>query len=110
MTTIPPASAIRKKLSQWILGQQAERAAEAPRMTPEQYGVAAWLDKERLESLSRLLYARIEGRGAMPVPSNPHDAVVRVAADVEARMIIAELTFCATQPAAVINPGIEEQE
>lgn len=110
MTTIPPAAKVRQKLAEWILGQRAERAKDAPRLTPEQYDVAGWLDKEKLDSISRLLRARIEGRGSMPVPSNPHDAVVRIAADAEARMIISELTYIVSQPATVTNPGIEEQE
>lgn len=109
MSTVPPMHAVRKKLAQWLT-EPKEFESHVRALTPAQREVSQWLmgDKARLDTLIGLLHARIEGRGSMPFPSNPHDAVVRLAADAEARMIIAELTSIATQP--VINPGIEESQ
>ena len=109
MSTIPPVTAIRKKLAQWLTEQNSVETL-APTMSPAQYGVSGWLsgDRAKLSSLIELLRARIEGRGQMPIPSNPHDAVVRLSADAEARMIMSELTFIATRPVGQTNPGIEE--
>jgi hypothetical protein len=102
--------AIKKKLAQWLTEPEAAETL-APTMSPAQYGVSGWLsgDKAKLSSLLELLHARIEGRGQMPIPSNPHDAVVRLSADAEARMIMSELTFIATRPVASTNQGIEEK-
>lgn len=108
MATIPPVSAIRKRLAQWLTERPVHNASQT--MTPEQYEVSGWLTQGHVTSLSKLIRARIEGRGQMPVPSNPHDAVIRLSADAEARMIMSELTYIAGHPAIMSTPGIEESE
>lgn len=91
MTTVPP------KRRQRILTRQAEILAEQagrlPQLTPIERNVAIWLagNEAALNSLIELLRDRIEGRGALPVPSTPHQVVVEAGRDSEARQIIDEL-------------------
>ena len=107
MTTMPPMARVRQKLADWLVEKKNEQVA-SPSLTPAQYELAGWITPEIVAKFQTYLHSRIEGRGQMPVPSNPHDAVVRLAMDAEARLIMSELAYVVSQPANVINPGIAE--
>ena len=98
MTTIPPAHAIRQRIANWLVNEKPQLIL--PELSREQGAVADWLrgDTSRLESLLNLFRARIEGRGTLPIPSNPNDAMIRTAMDAEARSIMAELRLLHNAP------------
>ena len=75
---------LAESVAHWIAGVQAATAVIIP---PKEKAVADWLSGNRVacESLVNLLNSRVEGRGLLPVPSNPHEAMVNVGRDREAR-------------------------
>ena len=90
MSTVPPKRQRILQRQEEILAREAHKL---PVLTPIERNVAVWLagNNAALDSLVELLRDRIEGRGALPVPSTPHQVVVEAGRDSEARQIIDEL-------------------
>jgi hypothetical protein len=73
-----------------------------PRLTQAQEDVAGHLrgNEALVTHLTKLLSTRIEDRGALPPPSNPHDAAILLGRDAECRELSRLLCLLASLPVA----------
>lgn len=78
-------------------------------MTQEESVVADWLrgDEMRLNTLLKMLAARIEGRGLLPAPSTPNDVAMMYGRDREAREIMNTLVELFAAP---VTLGSDEED
>lgn len=85
----------------YLLGQAAASAV-SPRLSQSQENVAGHLrgNEKLVTHLTTLISTRIEDRGALPLPSNPHDAAIRLGRDAECREIAQLLALLASLPVA----------
>lgn len=72
------------------------------RLTIPQENIASHLRGNELltKHIVDLLTSRVEDRGALPPPSNPHDAAILLGRDAECREIARLLTLLASLPVA----------
>ena len=89
-----------ESLMEHVLRLAADKIRAKMELTPEQADVARWLSGNRaaMESLESILRARIEARGALPVPSTPTDAHLDRARDSDCRAIITLLRVIERAP------------
>ena len=92
-----------------ILEVLRETGPSRPRLTPVQENVAGHLrgNEALLTHLTTLITTRIEDRGALPPPSNPHDAAIHLGRDAECREISRLLTLLASLPVAPLADEVD---
>ena len=97
--TMPPMA---QRLRDYILGIQKEAERHQP-IQPELAAVANWLrgNTAALDSLVKLLHYRVEGRAQLPVSSNPHEVLVDVGRDREAREFARLLSSLYSSPVSL---------
>lgn len=86
-----------------LVAEADKRAAAgpvAPVLSSDEIVLGRYLSTspELLAALSRVIRARIEGRGVAPIPSTPEQAHVDRARDYECRSIVAQLEALAEAP------------
>lgn len=93
---LPPMA---QRVRDWIFAAQQAVLVEAP-VPPNDAAVLSWLrgDRPRCETLVNLLNGRVDGRGLLPIPSNPHEVMVNVGRDREARELARLLSSLCTSP------------
>lgn len=94
--TIPPMA---QRLKDWLRGAH-EASIEAMPLPKEVADVLSWLrgDEARCATLVNLLNYRVDGRGLLPIPSNPHEVMVNVGRDREARELARLLLSLCSSP------------
>ena len=85
----------------YLLGAAAASAV-SPRLSRQQEDAAGHLrgNEKLVTHLTALITTRIEDRGALPLPSNPHDAAIQLGRDAECREISRLLSLLASLPVA----------
>ena len=104
-----PASVARDVVG-WLNDLYIGRALTSPSLTSEQAAVADWLRgrEAECESIRKLISARVEGRGLLPTPSNPHEVFVNAGRDAEARELSRLLLLLCKSPVASGSEELHE--
>jgi len=100
---------MRQRVTDTVMSILSTRQTVKFDMTEEERAVAEWLqgDEHKLKTLVSFLVARVEGRGSLPVPSNPHESTVMYGRDREARDVTNRLYDLFSAP---VNSGSEEED
>ena len=96
---------LRQWAAEW-LEQMAYRVPERrSNLTKEQAAIASWAVAEpaRIQSIVDYLSSRVEVRGSLPTPANPHDLAIQAGRDKECRELAQVLLFLTTYPSIAVG-------